>query len=65
MVMFLDIWILNLFRISDLEIRISPASPGDVLAHDYFDINAEQIFKICRRDIPKLLDTIKRMLREI
>lgn len=37
----------------------------NVLAHDYFDIDAEEIFKICRRDVPKLLETIQRMLREI
>jgi len=37
----------------------------NVLAHDYFDIDAEEIYKICRRDIPKLLNTVQRMLREI
>jgi uncharacterized protein with HEPN domain len=37
----------------------------NVLAHDYFDIDCEEIFKICRRDIPKLLSTVQRMLREI
>jgi len=37
----------------------------NVLAHDYFDIDAEEIHKICRRDIPKLLNTVQRMLREI
>lgn len=37
----------------------------NVLAHDYFDIDAEEIYKICRRDIPQLLNTVQRMLREI
>ena len=37
----------------------------NVLAHDYFDIDAEEIFKICRRDIPQLLNTVQSMLREI
>jgi uncharacterized protein with HEPN domain len=37
----------------------------NVLAHDYFDIDTEEIFKICRRDIPQLLNTVQRMLREI
>ena len=36
-----------------------------VLAHDYFDIDSEEIYKICRRDIPQLLNTVQRMLREI
>ncbi|MGD0551464.1 MAG: DUF86 domain-containing protein [Sedimentisphaerales bacterium] len=37
----------------------------NVLAHDYFDIDAEEIYKICRRDVPQLLKTVQRMLREI
>lgn len=37
----------------------------NVLAHDYFDIDAEEIYKICRRDIPHLLNTVQRMLMEI
>jgi uncharacterized protein with HEPN domain len=37
----------------------------NVLAHDYFDIDAEEIFKICKQDIPQLLDAVKQMLREI
>ena len=37
----------------------------NVLAHDYFDIDSEEIFKICQRDIPQLLNTVRRMLSEI
>jgi len=37
----------------------------NVLAHDYFDIDKEEIFKICRRDVPQLLNTVQRMLKEI
>lgn len=37
----------------------------NVLAHDYFDIDPEEIYKICRRDIPQLLNTVQRMLKEI
>ena len=37
----------------------------NVLAHDYFDIDAEEIYKICRRDVPQLLNTVQRMLSEI
>lgn len=36
-----------------------------VLAHDYFDIDAEQIFKTCQRDIPQLLNMVQQMLRDI
>jgi len=37
----------------------------NVLAHDYFDIDPEEIYKICRRDVPQLLNTVRRMLKEI
>jgi uncharacterized protein with HEPN domain len=37
----------------------------NVLAHDYFDIDAEEIYKICRRDVPRLLNAVQRMLRSI
>lgn len=33
-----------------------------VLAHDYFDIDAEEIYKICKHDIPNLRKTLERML---
>ncbi|OGP50630.1 MAG: antitoxin [Deltaproteobacteria bacterium RBG_13_43_22] len=34
----------------------------DVLAHDYFDLDAEEIYKICKYDIPNLRKTLARML---
>ena len=37
----------------------------NVLAHDYFDIDAEEIFKICKHDAPQLLNTVKQMLEKI
>ena len=36
-----------------------------VLAHDYFDIDAEEIYKICKQDIPYLRKTLERMLGAI
>ena len=37
----------------------------NVLAHNYFDIDTEIIYRICRKEVPKLLKTVRRMLREI
>lgn len=37
----------------------------NVLAHDYFDIDVEQIHKICYRDIPQLKKTLEHMLEEV
>jgi uncharacterized protein with HEPN domain len=36
-----------------------------VLAHDYFDLDVEEIYKICKQDIPHLRKTLARMLVEI
>ena len=38
---------------------------GDVLAHAYFQVNAEQLFGICRDDIPKLIETVRKMIEEL
>jgi uncharacterized protein with HEPN domain len=37
----------------------------DVIAHGYFDIDAEEVFGICQTDIPALIATVRRMLSEI
>ena len=37
----------------------------DVLAHDYFDIDMEEIYKICLKDVPALLDVVQGILQEI
>ena len=34
----------------------------DVIAHGYFDIDAEEVFEICRTDIPVLIDTFRKMI---
>jgi len=37
----------------------------DVLAHSYFQVNAEQLFDICQNDIPALIRTVKCMIADI
>ena len=37
----------------------------DVLAHGYFQVNAEQLFDICQNDIPALIETVKTMIVDI
>lgn len=37
----------------------------DVLAHGYFQVNAEQLFAICRDDIPELIGTVKTMIDDV
>lgn len=34
----------------------------DAMAHGYFDIDAEEVYGICRDDIPQLIDTVRRMI---
>ena len=37
----------------------------DILAHAYFQVNAEQLFDICRNDIPTLIEMVKTMIEDI
>jgi len=37
----------------------------DVLAHAYFQVNAEQLFGICHDDIPRLIETVRKMIRDL
>jgi len=37
----------------------------DVLAHGYFQVNADQLFAICQNDIPALIKTVKQMISDI
>lgn len=37
----------------------------DVLAHGYFDVDAEQLYTICKNRIPPLIDTIRQMIQDI
>ena len=37
----------------------------DVMAHGYFDIDAEQVFNICQSDIPVLIGVVRRMIKEV
>jgi uncharacterized protein with HEPN domain len=37
----------------------------NVIAHAYFDIDVEQVFDICQRDIPVLIETVQKMIKEL
>ena len=37
----------------------------DVLAHGYFQVNADQLFTICQKDIPALIRTVKSMIDDV
>jgi uncharacterized protein with HEPN domain len=37
----------------------------DVLAHGYFQVNALQLFDICKNDIPVMVETVKTMIADI
>ena len=38
---------------------------SDFLAHGYFQVNANQLFGICRDDIPVLIRTVRMMIAEL
>ena len=37
----------------------------NVIAHGYFDIDAEQVFDICQKDVPKLIATVREMIGDL
>ena len=37
----------------------------DVLADGYFDVDAEQLYTICKERIPSLIDTVRQMIQDI
>ena len=37
----------------------------DVLAHGYFDVDTEQLYAICVKRIPGLIETVKTMIKDI
>lgn len=37
----------------------------DVIAHDYFDLDAEEVFAICRTDVPPLAETLCAMIDDL
>jgi uncharacterized protein with HEPN domain len=37
----------------------------DIISHNYFDLDSEAIFEVCKNHIPPLSDTLKKMIREL
>jgi uncharacterized protein with HEPN domain len=37
----------------------------DILTHHYADVNAEAVFNTCTEKIPRLLETIRRMIDDL
>jgi uncharacterized protein with HEPN domain len=37
----------------------------NVIAHGYFDIDAEQVFGICKKEIPELIATVRVMIEDM
>ena len=37
----------------------------DIITHHYFDIDAEIVFSVCEVEIPKMKNTISKMLRDL
>jgi len=37
----------------------------DVIAHEYFDLDAEEVYGICKNDVPVLIETVRRMINDL
>ena len=63
----------NLDKITNKELLVKyPEIPWknvmgirDIIVHHYFDVDADEIFRICKEDLPQLYEIIIRMINEI
>ncbi|WP_251621242.1 DUF86 domain-containing protein [Odoribacter lunatus] len=63
----------NLDKITDKKLLVDyPEIPWknimgirDIIVHHYFDIDADEIFRICKKDIPQLLQVIRKMINDL
>lgn len=63
----------NLDKITNKELLVKyPEIPWknvmgirDIIVHHYFDVDADEIFRICKEDIPQLYEIIIRMINEM
>ena len=37
----------------------------DIISHQYFDVNVEAIYNVCKNNVPELAQTINKMIREL
>jgi uncharacterized protein with HEPN domain len=37
----------------------------DIISHHYFDLNAEAVFGICRKDIPNLTAVVEKIITDV
>ena len=40
--------------------KVALGNPGDIIAHHYFDIDAEEIFEVIHHELSPLLNSIQR-----
>ena len=63
----------NLDKITNKEVLVKyPEIPWknvmgirDIIVHHYFDVDADEIFRICKEDLPQLYEIIIRMINEM
>jgi uncharacterized protein with HEPN domain len=37
----------------------------DVMAHGYFQVNAYELFGICRDDVPRTIEALRKIIRDL
>lgn len=63
----------NLDKITDRELLLQyPEIPWkrvmgvrDIIVHHYFDVDADEIYHICKRDIPILHQTVRQIIQDL
>ena len=55
----------NLDKVTNKELLAQYPEVCDIIVHHYFDVDADEIYRICLEDIPQLQQAIKRMLDDL
>ena len=55
----------NLDKVTNKELLAQYPGVRDIIVHHYFDVDADEIYRICLEDIPQLQQAIKRMLDDL
>ena len=45
--------------------EVALGNPGDIIAHHYFDIDAEEIFEVIHHELSPLLNSIQRFIDQL
>ena len=55
----------GMMKLDSICMKLTAMGVRDIIVHHYFDVDADEIYRICLEDIPQLQQAIKRMLDDL